>query len=78
MDEARLAAASLGAAIQTEAEPVIDASGLQTLDSAAVAVLLQCQRVAALAGKTLQITGAPPKLGRLARLYGVAELLRLA
>ncbi len=78
MSEARATLASLQAALQAEAQPVIDASSLQTLDTAAVAVLLQCRRLAAAAGKPLQIAGAPPKLAELARLYGVDEVLALA
>ena len=58
-------------------EPVIDASMLRDLDSAAVAVLLDCQRRAHARGKTLRVTGAPAKLGQLARLYGVEALLGL-
>ena len=78
MGEARATLASLEAALQSEAQPVIDASGLQTLDTAAVAVLLQCRRLAAHAGKPLTIAGAPPKLAELASLYGVAEVLNFA
>jgi len=78
MSEARATLASLQTALQSEAQPVIDASGLQTLDTAAVAVLLQCRRLAAAAGKPLKIAGAPPKLAELARLYGVDEVLALA
>ena len=62
-------------AIAADAAPVLDATGLQTLDSAAVAVLLQCRRSALAAGKVLQIVGAPPKLAQLAQLYGVDELI---
>jgi phospholipid transport system transporter-binding protein len=58
-------------------DPVIDASMLRDLDSAAVAVLLDCQRQAHARGKTLRVTGAPAKLGQLAQLYGVALLLGL-
>jgi phospholipid transport system transporter-binding protein len=47
------------------------------LDSAAVALLLDCQRQALARGKTLRVTGAPAKLGQLARLYGVEALLGL-
>ena len=42
-----------------------------------MALLLDCQRQAQDRGKTLRVTGAPAKLGQLARLYGVAELLGL-
>ena len=58
-------------------QPVIDASALQDLDSAAVAVLLDCQRRAHARGKVLTVTGSPAKLGQLARLYGVEALLGL-
>jgi phospholipid transport system transporter-binding protein len=77
MSEASATLASLQVALQVEAQPVIDASGLQTLDTAAVAVLLQCRRLAAEAGKSLKIAGAPSKLAELARLYGVDEVLDL-
>ena len=58
-------------------EPVVDASALHELDSAAVALLLDCQRQAHARGKLLRVTGAPPKLRQLAQLYGVAPLLGL-
>ena len=67
--------ASLLEAITADPAPVLDATGLQTLDSAAVAVLLQCRRSAQAAGKALQIIGSPPKLAQLAQLYGVDELV---
>ncbi|NRF66619.1 STAS domain-containing protein [Aquincola sp. S2] len=73
--EARATVERLVAALAAENQPVLDASGLQTLDSAAIAVLLECRRAAQAAGKTLQLVGAPPKLGELARLYGVDGLL---
>ena len=62
-------------ALRAGAEPVIDASGLQTLDTAAIAVLLQCERLVAESGRQLRINGMPPKLAELARLYGVEALL---
>ena len=55
----------------------LDASALQQMDSSAVAVLLACQREAALLGRPLQVSGAPPKLKQLAQLYGVESLLGL-
>ena len=55
----------------------LDASALQQMDSSAVAVLLACQREAALLGRPLQISGAPPQLKQLAQLYGVESLLGL-
>ena len=64
-------------ALQREAqgEVVIDASNLQHFDSAALAVLLECQRAAEGFGKALALRNAPPKLAALARLYGVDALL---
>jgi phospholipid transport system transporter-binding protein len=73
--EARAEAERLVAALAAEDQPVLDASGLQTLDTSAIAVLLECRRVAQAAGKTLQVVGAPPKLGQLAKLYGVEGLI---
>ena len=63
--------------LHAAAEPVLDASALQALDTAALALLMACQRQAQAAGRTLRVTGAPPKLGQLARLYGVESLLSL-
>lgn len=77
MAEARATLARLQPLLAAVDEPVIDASALQDLDSAAVALLLDCQRQAHARGKTLRVTGAPAKLGQLARLYGVGELLGL-
>ena len=54
---------------------VIDASALQQFDSAALALLLECQRLAQASGRAFAVRGAPPKLSQLARLYGVEELL---
>ena len=59
------------------AEASVDASGLQQFDSSALAVLLECARVAQGQGKTFAVHGAPAKLGELARLYGVDTLLAL-
>lgn len=60
---------------ENEAGVVIDASPLQQLDSAAIAVLLECRRLAQAAGRTFELRGAPPKLAALAQLYGVDSLL---
>jgi phospholipid transport system transporter-binding protein len=56
----------------------VDASPLRELDSAAIAVLLECRRLAQAWGKTFAVHGAPAKLVELARLYGVDQLLVLA
>ncbi len=55
----------------------VDASGLQQFDTSALAVLLECARVAQAAGKSFTVHGAPAKLSELARLYGVDQLLSL-
>lgn len=73
--EASITLAGLLEAIAADAAPVLDATGLLTLDSSAIAVLLQCRRAALATGKPLQIVGAPPKLGQLAALYGVDDLV---
>ena len=54
---------------------VISAEGLQHFDSSALAVLLECQRLAQAFGKSFELRAAPPKLMALAKLYGVDELL---
>ena len=63
--------------LQAADEPVLDASALQDLDTATLALLLACQRQAQAAGRALRVTGAPAKLGQLARLYQVETLLGL-
>jgi phospholipid transport system transporter-binding protein len=75
MAEARSALDRLRAAIEADPAPRIDASALASLDSSAIALLLECRRIAAAQRKTLPIDAMPAKLGDLARLYGVAELL---
>lgn len=79
MDEASATLAALRARLVSAPAPapVLDASALVVLDSAAVAVLLDCRRQAAAQGRTLTISGAPDKLVQLARLYGVQALLGL-
>lgn len=62
-------------AAAADGAPVLDATVLRTLDSSAIAVLLQCRRAALAQGKTLTIIGSPPKLEQLAQLYGVEELV---
>ncbi|MCK6431623.1 MAG: STAS domain-containing protein [Burkholderiaceae bacterium] len=67
--------ALLPAIAAADAPPVIDASTLQILDSAAIAVLLECRRASAAIGRELKVEGLPDKALALARLYGVAGLL---
>ena len=57
------------------AEIHLDASALTQFDSAALAVLLECSRLARGAGKVFLINHAPSKLIALAALYGLSELL---
>ncbi len=54
---------------------IIDLSGVDAVDSAAVAVLLVWRRRAAVERVELSFTGAPANLGALAELYGVEELV---
>lgn len=77
MTEARATLAKLAPLLEAADEPVIDASALLELDTAAVAVLLACQRQAQTRGKQLRVTGAPEKLSQLAQLYGVSALTGL-
>lgn len=77
MNDARATLAALQPQLQAATAPVLDASALAELDTAAIALLLACQRQARAAGKPLQLVGAPPKLAQLATLYGVDGLLGL-
>lgn len=63
---------------QTGQTAVADASALQTFDSSALAVLLECRREAAALGKTWSVKAMPAKLRELAVLYGIGELLPAA
>jgi phospholipid transport system transporter-binding protein len=54
---------------------VVDAGNLKVFDSAALAVLLECHRLADAWGRAFSVRNAPPKLAALARLYGVEALL---
>ena len=75
--EARDTQRLLAQALQNEPESgvVIDAGNLQQFDSAALAVLLECQRLSKAFGKSFAVRNAPPKLAALAKLYGVDVLL---
>jgi len=67
----------LSQALQRERDGpvVIDASGLARFDSSALAVLLECQRLARAWGRDFQVRRPPAKLVALAGLYGVEPLL---
>jgi phospholipid transport system transporter-binding protein len=75
--EARDTLRMLAQALQRDAAPevIVNASGLQHFDTAVLAVLLECERLAQASGKRFVITQAPPKLVTLAALYGVDALL---
>jgi phospholipid transport system transporter-binding protein len=55
----------------------LDASALDQIDTAVLAVLLACRRSAIKQDKTLVVRGAPARLTVLATLYGVQELVGL-
>ncbi len=76
-DTQRMLSQALQHEIKTQNEPVltVDASALQHFDSAALAVLLECQRLAIAWGKGFAVRNAPAKLAELARLYGVDGFL---
>jgi phospholipid transport system transporter-binding protein len=53
----------------------LDFSGVETADSAALALVFSAMRQARQAGRTLTCTGLPPSFATLAELYGVSDLL---
>ena len=53
----------------------LDFSGVETADSAALALIFSALRQARQAGRTLTCTGLPSSFTTLAELYGVSELL---
>lgn len=67
----------LSQALQSEkdGEVIVDASTLQQFDTSALAVLLECRRLALAFGRPFSVRSAPQKLSDLAALYGVGELL---
>lgn len=76
--EARVTLRMLKQALQNEGSsgPVlVDAGSLQHLDSAALAVLLEIQRLAGAWGRAFAVRAVPAKLAALAKLYGVDVLL---
>ncbi|WP_296652049.1 STAS domain-containing protein [Thiobacillus sp. 63-78] len=53
----------------------LDFSGVESADSAALALMFSTMRQARRAGRTLTFTGLPPSFTTLAELYGVSDLL---
>jgi phospholipid transport system transporter-binding protein len=56
----------------------VDGSALTHFDSSALAVLLECQRMARQRGRAFTVQSLPQRLTDLARLYGVDGLLQSA
>jgi phospholipid transport system transporter-binding protein len=54
---------------------IVELSGVESVDSAAVALLLAWKRRAAAEGKPMAFAHIPPSLASLAQLYGVGDLL---
>jgi phospholipid transport system transporter-binding protein len=75
--EARDTQRMLAQGLQAEPEGavVINASGLQQFDTSALAVLLECHRLAQAFGRGFELRDPPAKLTALAKLYGVDGLL---
>lgn len=76
--EARVTLRMLQQALQSEgseAPVIVEAGSLQQLDSAALAVLLEIERLAVAWGRAFVVRGVPAKLAALAKLYGVDVLL---
>jgi len=59
----------------TAPETVVDLAAVTDVDSAGVSLLLQWQRSARAAGRTITVVNLPANLKSLAELYGVAELI---
>lgn len=51
----------------------LDCSGIQNVDSSALALVFSCRRLARQYNQMLTIIGLPPRLLNLASLYGVAD-----
>lgn len=76
--EARVTLRMLKQTLQSEGSEgpvIVEAASLQHLDSAALAVLLEVERLAVAWGRSFAVRGVPAKLAALAKLYGVDKLL---
>ena len=56
----------------------VDAGPVTQLDTSALAVLLECARMAVAAKRKLEVVNAPARMSDLAHLYGVDGLLGVA
>lgn len=64
--------------LQPQLEKGVDAldfSGVERVDSSALALIFSAMRQARRAGRSLTCTGLPPSFTTLADLYGVSDLL---
>ena len=68
--------AQLLARVSKGSEAVLDASALMHFDSSALAVVLACRRAVMAHGAQLRVTGLPERAQALAKVYGLAEMLR--
>lgn len=76
--DAKAALAVLVAAVHqqpAQAAVRVNAAPLRKFDSSALAVLLECRRVALGSGRGFSVDGLPDSLQGLAQVYGVAPLL---
>lgn len=75
-DAAASFARGIASSIVSEPPVVVaDLGSLTEFDSSALALLLECRRLALQAGKSFAVQGAPARIRQLATLYGVAELI---
>lgn len=63
-------------ALLAQGVAVLDFEGVTEVDSAAVALALECLREARRRGLTLSLANLPEAMQNLAELYAVSELLR--
>ena len=78
LDEMNALLPQLSAAVAEGSGPLqVDASAVLALDTSAIALLLQAQRLAKGRGRSLALLQPPEQLVSLARLYGVESLLAL-
>lgn len=78
LPHAAAALRSIEAALAAGGDLRLDGSAVVDLDTSAVALLLQAQRLARARGVACVLHDVPGKLQTLAQLYGVESLLRPA
>lgn len=75
MDSCGELAITLTATLRPQQSLTLDFAEVNSADSAALALILQCQREAAALGASLELANLPAELDSLARLYGIESLL---